>query len=60
MKKNDEGRRYRCGSSFADRLICHHSASTAQKIQFWATSAQIMKIGPSSTVKPLSALSIIV
>jgi hypothetical protein len=44
----------------AERLICHHSARTIAKIQFWLTSAMVMKIGPSSSVKLATPLSIIV
>jgi hypothetical protein len=34
MKRNEEGRLRRCGSSLAERDSCHHPASTAAKIQF--------------------------
>jgi len=33
MKKNEDGRLRRCGSSLAVRLSCHHPASTAAKTQ---------------------------
>ena len=34
MKRNEDGRLRRCGSSLAERDSCHHPASTAAKIQF--------------------------
>ena len=60
MKRNEDGRLRRCGSSLAERDSCHHPASTAAKIQFWLISECTMNAGPSSSVKPLRPLSTIV
>ncbi len=60
MKKKEDGRLRRWGRSFADRLSCHHPASTAAKTQLPAISECTMNAGPSSSVKPLTPLSTIV
>ena len=51
------GRRCRCGSILAERLISHHSASSRTASQCLAAMAMAMNAGATSRVNELAALS---